>query len=199
MFNPFARFSSESRPSPQEISKTPEISVSATPPTQEVEVIPAPIKTTVPEVIDSPSEDKFPKILDSFGNSARFQAGLDGKDEEGWRYTIRDTHTADARYPRGVNLRENMTNSSDGNVKTYRTLEEAVTLAKAENGPGAYTQDEISISTSTDLRASVTPKYEDTSLAKSTAQAEPNDLHSDASKLMQEKQDQQVQDNPGAG
>lgn len=28
---------------------------------------------------------------------------------------------------------------------------------------------------------------------------EPNDLHSDAAKLMQDKTDQQVQDNPGAG
>lgn len=33
----------------------------------------------------------------------------------------------------------------------------------------------------------------------SSLSPEPNDLHSDASKLMQEKQDQQVQDNPGAG
>lgn len=33
----------------------------------------------------------------------------------------------------------------------------------------------------------------------SSMSPEPNDLHSDASKLMQEKQDQQVQDNPGAG
>lgn len=198
MFNPFSAFNSESKTSRSENFKVPETTTPLEPSISKVEVS---VPTKPMESRDSIQAEEIPKLLNELGLKARFQVGLDGRDEAGWRYAIRDTHSADGSYPEGRFLHENTSTSSDGNVKAYRTPEEAIVFAKEKNGPGSYVQAEVSspapeASVPTELATEEAEGSEliDQPITPTVAPevpAQPNSLHSDASSVMAEKQQNQ--------
>lgn len=75
-----------------------------------------------------------PEIRNSYGNRSRFQVGLNGKSEGQWQYAIRDTHTVDAHFPIGYLLREKSSKTSDGTVRHFPSLDDALDFALAKNG-----------------------------------------------------------------